>query len=245
MNAAADAPFTCPPEHKHDQSHTCYNNHRCRCTPCGKHAAAEALRRRREKVMGRWEQAWYPTTGVARRLQALVAIGWTAPALAVEMDLTVTAIRRILHFTFVSVERDTRHKVVTAYDRLWNIRPACDTAHHRAARDRAIARAQGYGWLPPLAWDDIDLDPEPPAVDLDERTDFDHAVVALALAGERITLTKAERLAVVEQLNTWGYSDEEIASRLGCDVRTILRDRSEHGIAAAVDASRQRTRRAA
>lgn len=68
------------------------------------------------------------------------------------------------------------------------------------ARSYARTVAKKNGWLPPLAWDDIDRDPEPPTA---EPVYLDEVVVDRILAGDRLDATPAERAEVVRRwLNT-------------------------------------------
>jgi hypothetical protein len=54
---------------------------------------------------------------------------------------------------------------------------------------------------------------------------LDEAKVVRALSGERLPLSKTERVESVRQLHAWGLDDLQIAQRLGCDPRQVLRDR--------------------
>lgn len=45
----------CPPDHKHDQTGTCYHHHHCRCTPCVTHSNAETRHVRKLQAYGRWQ----------------------------------------------------------------------------------------------------------------------------------------------------------------------------------------------
>ena len=75
-----------------------------------------------------------------------------------------------------------------------------------AKRTRNLAARSGYA--PPLAWDDIDNDPEPPAVN--HGDDIDPVVVMRLLEGRRITATKAEKVAALERWVRDGGSEREL-----------------------------------
>ena len=92
--------------------------------------------------------------------------------------------------------------------------------------DAARRLAERHGWLPPLAWDDPDTDPEPPAVDRDLEL-VDDIAVALALQGDGPRLTPAERRICVRTLWARRYSDNLIAATIRCDAKTVGRIREE------------------
>ncbi len=60
-----------------------------------------------------------------------------------------------------SVTTQTAQDVSALYEQLWNLRPPQSTNDQRVASDAARVFAAERGWLPPLAWDDIDTDPDP------------------------------------------------------------------------------------
>ncbi|MFE9777778.1 hypothetical protein ACFYPA_06425 [Streptomyces sp. NPDC005775] len=94
-------------------------------------------------------------TGTRRRLQALVAKGWTQSELARRLDMDRTNFPRTLTSDLVRVA--TVRAVNALYDELWRADP---TDHgvpaHRAeaARRKAIKN----GWAPVGAWDDDQID---------------------------------------------------------------------------------------
>lgn len=87
--------------------------------------------------------------GTVRRLQALMFMGWPHAVLKAEYGINSAA---LLNQQGRWVERDTHDKVATVY------RELC-TRFGGSTRSRS--RAIRYGYLPPTAWDDIDLDPGP------------------------------------------------------------------------------------
>jgi hypothetical protein len=173
-------------------------------------------------------------TGTRRRLQALIAIGWPGELLAVQLGRRASSLHRSM--TGKSVTAGTAHDVATLYERLWNTRPPRGTGEQRAAADAARAYAAAQGWLPPLAWDDIDSDPTPPATiaDASQPSDMDEIAVERALAGDHITyddLTPVEQQEVIRRLSARGTSIRDIAARLGTTKRTVSRRRASRGAA--------------
>jgi hypothetical protein len=173
-------------------------------------------------------------TGTRRRLQALAAIGWTTDLLAAHLGRRPNSLRRSM--TSGSVTAGTARAVTSLYEQLWNTRPPRATAEQRAATDAAQAHAARQGWLAPLAWDDIDTDPTPPAPTPRplQRNDIDEIAVERALAGDNISyddLTPVEQQEVIRQLSARGTSIRGIAAQLGTTKRTVSRRRASGGAA--------------
>ena len=104
-------------------------------------------------------------SGVRRRLQALMAAGWTLAAIARRGDTFGTWLCQLLVADRVTAS--TARKVATLYDELWDEAPPESTPRERSESARARARALRRGWRVPMAWDDelIDL----PEADLAEE----------------------------------------------------------------------------
>lgn len=95
-------------------------------------------------------------TGTRRRLQALMAIGWSGQQLADRMGWTNANLHKLLRDTG-NVSTRTAQLVAGIYDRLWD-RPGSSV--------RARNLASRKGWAPPLAWDDDTIDdPQQAAAD--------------------------------------------------------------------------------
>ena len=171
-------------------------------------------------------------TGTRRRLQALVAIGWAPKWLARELDRSPTSLRRSMAGR--SVTARTARRVRELSQRLW----AAEPPRLLAARCRASAAARAYAaehaWLPPLAWDDIDHDPDPaPTADVPGFGDdgLDEIAIERAMSGDAgVRLTYAEQVEVVRRLSDRGRSIPAIAAALSTSTRTVsrYRKRSKH-----------------
>lgn len=153
----------CPRSHHKHGTVDAYTRDRCRCDECGA-VQREALRRYRKlKAYGRWPEQWCEPHRITRRLQALAALGYNDQRLARELDVDGAWVRRVLLGETGDVARlATLRKVSEVYDRLSGT-PAQGRWVNYAKR-----RAARHGWVPPLAWDDIDNDPNP--ADLDYYT---------------------------------------------------------------------------
>ena len=160
-------------------------------------------------------------TGTRRRLQALVAIGWTPSRLAAEMARSTTNLKRSM--TSASVTATTAQQVSDLYERLWDVWPPNATSAQRAAIDTSRTYALQHRWLPPLDWDDIDADPHRPGdIQLDDAPD--EIAIERAIAGDGIRmehLTAAEQDEVVRRLTQRGRSIRDIADQLSTTKRTV------------------------
>ena len=168
-------------------------------------------------------------TGTRRRLQALVAVGWPHDELAARLGRSSAGLRRSMLSD--SVTAQTAQDVSALYEQLWNLRPPQSTSDERAAADDARTFATERGWLPPLAWDDIDTDPDRRHHTDHAETDDDLDEIAIerALAGDGVRLehlTPAEQGEVVRRLTERGKSIRDIAHQLATTKRTISRRRA-------------------
>lgn len=163
-----------------------------------------------------------PSRGAHRRIQALVARGWSIAKLADALSMGRSNLCTVLHAEHITLAMHDR--ISTLYDRLWNIAPPRQAARDAASYTRARNFAEAHGWLPPLAWDDIDADDEPPTPDNDED-DVDQLAVETAIEGLHPRLRTVERHAAVTILHSRRWSDRRIAEWLDVTQRTVERDR--------------------
>lgn len=94
--------------------------------------------------------------GVRRRLQALVAMGWSQASLAARLGMTPSNFNVWLSTDTVTAA--TAIAVRRLYDELWDEPPLEDTPGQRGSVSRARRYAFERGWLPPMAWDDDEID---------------------------------------------------------------------------------------
>lgn len=130
------------------------------------------------------DMALVDATGARRRLQALVAMGWSQTKLAdrlgvLRSNFTGTMRRDKLHVATVRAVRKL-------YDELWDVPPPEDTHRHKIAASRARRYATEHGFVPPLAWDDDTID-DPAAVP-------DDGGVTPGKPGRRSALPSAEEI---------------------------------------------------
>lgn len=127
--------------------------------------------------------------GSHRRVQALVAMGWSQSQVASRLGWD-----RGNWWAFMQRPQcgaEMALKVKALYEELRDQAPPENTWHEKSAATRARNIAKQRGWLPPECWldDEIDrpdVDPEPMGLILDE------VAIERRLAGENVHLTKAE-----------------------------------------------------
>ncbi len=100
-----------------------------------------------------------PAIGTHRRIQALVARGWSISRLGRELGWDPGNFHAMLNRENVGAA--THRDVASAYERMWNEEPPRASHREKIAYSRSVGYAKRRGWLPPLAWDDIDSDPTP------------------------------------------------------------------------------------
>ncbi|MFD9070569.1 helix-turn-helix domain-containing protein [Streptomyces lasiicapitis] len=147
-------------------------------------------------------------TGTRRRIQALVWMGWTYTKLGPHLGIhprRLTDLARAEHVTAA-----TAQKIANAYRVIQTWQPG----HHgvpKASLTMARNIAIHEGWHGPLAWDDIDNPAAKP-----ETAQGRHRP---GLARPDVDPRRVIRLT------TEGLSAAEIAARLGCHKRTVVRAR--------------------
>lgn len=93
--------------------------------------------------------AYIDSIGTTRRLQALVALGYSQTSLAARLGWTTANLNVITLGNRSQVTRATAQLIAALYDEL-SMTPGT------SARARSVAARRG--WLPPLAWDDDTID---------------------------------------------------------------------------------------
>ena len=166
----------------------------CREACCKRAHALDVKLGRLRKVEGKPRSV--PAVGAQRRLQALMAMGWTSTEIGIAAGMrNRDRVLQVMHgqggkpCTWVT--RATHDQIAAVFDSLSRVQPELTWVRRRT---KNIAARNGY--LPPAAWDDIDLDPEPPTA---EPVDVDEVVVDRIIAGDRLPATPAEKAEVVRR----------------------------------------------
>lgn len=189
------------------------------CQPCRAARVRYEKQRLTDHQLGRPRMV--DATGTRRRLQALVALGWTYPQIGHHLGVSGGAVYRLLTRTG-PVQRRVADRVAATYRVLAVTLPpeTTRTEKRNAAYARTVARQ--HGWVSPAAWDDIDDQAATPILDHHHDPDaVDPMVVERILAGDwRLPATHAERLAVAER---WPGPRNELDRLTGWNTRRDAR----------------------
>lgn len=142
--------------------------------------------------------------GTARRLQALMANGWSQTKLAHRLGYEVRNFNHLVHgkrqVTVASARR-----VRDLYEELWDQVPPRETRGDLGAYTRTLRYAQARGWVPPLAWDDDTIDDPNAQPYVDEQ------------AAPRARF----ELEDVDDCIDWGMDRRQAAHRLGVTLSAL------------------------
>jgi len=168
------------------------------CADCKRGVARAEQLRQLDILAGRARMV--PILGTRRRVQALVAIGYTFGQISAELGVAHDVARSWAVMPRQRVFVRTAERVAEVYERL-SMRPKTGW---KADQQRRLAARRG--WAPPLAWDDIDTDARPADAykPIERRRD-------------------AETIAEWEHLRTLGVSLDQAASQLGITAASLQR----------------------
>ena len=123
-------------------------NDGCDCDPC---KLAKTRWMKRYKVdRDRGQRRTIDSTGTRRRIQALMALGWTQSHIATAAGWrSGDNVSQVLRPGQDAVNRVTADKISRAYDQL---------SMRRGPSDLIARKAAGWGYLTPLHWDDETID---------------------------------------------------------------------------------------
>lgn len=101
-------------------------------------------------------------TGTRRRIEALLALGYSSRDIDIALGQAKTYTYRLLSNRGAEVYLTTAHRVDEVYRRLCMTLPDASTPFRAAIVKRAKRQAAANGYAPPLAWDNIDDPNESP-----------------------------------------------------------------------------------
>lgn len=171
------------------------------CEPCK--AAAAKYQNLRELDTMRGQPRIVSPIGVQRRIQALVSIGYSYPTLAPELGVSAAQVSKWSK-DLAFVRSSTADRVAETYDSL-SMTPLTDTRNAKYAR--TIARRNG--WLPPLAWQNID-DPD------EQPTDWQYRAPDRREQLVDLVATDAGISAACQQLGVTRHALERWCERNDC-----------------------------
>lgn len=162
--------------------------------------------------------------GAVRRIRALGTLGWSQVEIGRRTGIHPVTIHEIPHRKRISAAHHQR--IAAVYELLWNVSAATDPTVDPRAAAFTVAHARRAGYLPPMAWDDIDTDPWPPTAHHSPYL-VDEIAVEQAIRGERVDLHPQEIAEVVRRGTRANLSAAEIAERVDRTQRTVTRMRSQ------------------
>lgn len=157
--------------------------------------------------------------GTTRRLQALVARGYSLLRIADQLPVGHLAVRRLTHGESTHCLESTRAAVAALFDQWCDTPPPARTGNQGGSVTRAVNFARRQGWQPAASWDDIDLD---------EAPSLGEPVVTL-LASGRPSHSTVHPDDIAWMLRTCSTSGEA-AERLGVSRPYLLELADRHGI---------------
>jgi len=95
-------------------------------------------------------------TGTRRRIQALVALGWSFSNIADGVNVLPNNLGTTMRSP--RVRAGTARAVRALYDQLWDQAPPENTHSEKLSASRARNRAKAADWAPPMAWNDHEID---------------------------------------------------------------------------------------
>lgn len=196
--------------------------------PCDECAQAEWRYRKRRKLDAlRGRPRSVLAIGTLRRVQALNALGYASTQIAEEAGLSIATLRSIGYHDAQTIHRTTADAVARAYERLCMTRPEGGYAH----RSRNMARRKG--WLPPLAWDDIDDPDERPGDCHFVEIDRSEAIRELADMGLGITQAARRLQMKPDALEKWcsRHRMRDVYRRLAARESLSINQHNREGVA--------------
>lgn len=161
---------------------------------------ARVHRRTREAVEAAATLGLPTAIGMQRRLQALAVIGKPLSEIAPVIGVAQSSLGRLRRNRRPTFVRQSVAPLVIEYYEKHQMDPVPEPPNH--SQTQTMRLAHKHNWLPPFAWDDIDLDPYP--VRWHRSADeIDDAIVQRLVSGEHIRSTRAEK---VEALRRWAAS---------------------------------------
>jgi hypothetical protein len=221
-----------PPPHGDRRRYTYW---KCRCTPCREAARIYEKRHREKRAVAEYVNP----TGTVRRIQGLVAMGYTYPVIGEALGAKDSWVAQLAHRDWSKgIYRRTAESVRFASHKLLAKTPPTGRG---AAYARTVARR--HGWVPLAAWDNID-DPacQPDLGETDAAGPHaDEIAIELVMAGKApfsVLHTNAERAAAVAAMRAAGRTRTHISRTCGLSherIRTLeqLAEQAQAGRVAA------------
>jgi len=159
----------------------------------------------------------------ARRLQALVALGWSMSKIAQRLDINWAGNACPIIKGERRLTVATARKADQLFEELCMTLPPETNQRERIAASRARRYARDRGWLTPLALDDLDDQADP-----DDEPAMDEVAIQRRMSGDKtVRLTAAERSELVARWSRSGRPLAELERVAGINPHRSLARRSE------------------
>lgn len=150
--------------------------------------------------------------GAHRRIQALMCLGYSLKYQAEYIGWTGGNFVQVLNRQ--RIDAATFKKIADMFADLEMTRRVETDHQGRSAVTRALNFAKKHKFVPPAAWDNIDLDDAPAQPEVDKAY-VDEAKFDLVITGQKVELTKAEKVAAANFFRARGMSLNDIDELLG------------------------------
>lgn len=169
-------------------------------------------------------------TGTRRRLQALARNGWWQNEIASRSGISRGLVSSIQNGQ-ERVELHVQTAVSAIYDQLWCALPPAETTTQRHSQAVVATLATRRGWVPPLAWDDDEIDnpkarPHVGRPHANRGVIVDEVAVERLKQGQKVPVNKVEQRTAIAQLAAARVPSAEIADRLGMGLSSAIRTRN-------------------
>lgn len=227
----------CCPRARHSHgTEQAYVSDACRCDECREAHRARMSWRRRMYAYGRDVSGLVPACGAARRLESLALLGWSAAALGERLGWDPVTLHRVRQQPRITAVKHSA--IVALFRELWDKPAPQRTKGERISAARTIQLARRRGYLPSLAWDNLDdPDEQPNITTLSPTPGLDEIAVERIMTGSlRLPLhTRADKapemIEAIRRLAARGLDNGQIGIRVGRTRDAVFRIRERNNIA--------------
>lgn len=177
-----------------------YRTHRCHCQPC-----LDAVSKYKNLYLLSGQRRHVPAVGAVRRILSLGSVGYSHRDIAEAAGITNKTVQRLATSQQALIHRDTHRVIAETFDRLAILpppvlHPVWRRGFGPAQMAKVVETAKAAGGVPPMLWDDDELDaPEgQPIVDevTQKRQRIDMEELLDAIAEGTTAKAEAERFGV-------------------------------------------------
>ena len=164
-----------------------------------------------------------PSVSTIRRMQALVAVGyslnWQAQQIGWQVQNYLTIMKR------PQVAATTHRLVKDLFEQYAYTRRTGDTKELKYSINRSLNYAKKHGWVTAMAWDDIENDSAPASVE-DVYT-VDTVIVETLLSGQHVPVPYGTKRLYAKAMLQYGVTQAFVAETLRMNNAELKRVRGE------------------